>query len=215
MSEPGSPDIKLAATADASATLALAPTRSQIILGVLAILSAFIFGLSVYLFVQGKEYAGYSFLIVGALLTAAILWAWSKSHTNQDLEGSQLKIQTNDGLVSVDARVLDRLSTMQEFWNVLERIFSRQPIPVAAGVTDVNMGLTPNSENEAAQRVSEANVAAARACEAIVQLVPAIEQLKPVIQSHRSETGVEIAQTIVVDHDPAATTQPSVSNVPG
>lgn len=215
MSETGSPDIQLAATADAKATLALTPTKSQIILGVLAILAALIYGLSVYLFVQGKENAGYAFLIVGALLTAAILWAWSQSHVNQDLEGSQLKIQTNDGSISVDARVLDRLSTMQEFWNVLERIFSRQPIPVAAGVTDENMGLTPNSEDEAAQRVSEANAAGARACEAVAQIVPAVEQLKPALQNPPPAAGIEVAQTILVDHVPAAAPQPSASNMPG
>lgn len=168
----GGPDVKLSASAAASASVALVPKRSQTVLGVLTGLAAVVFFLSVYLFTQNQETAGYAFLAVATLLTAAIIWAWSRSHTNQDLDGGQVRLETNEGTLAVDARVLDRLQQMQEFWKVLERVFTRQPIPAAVGMTDEKMQLVPNSASQAAGVVQEANAISVSACQALSDFVP-------------------------------------------
>lgn len=160
------------ASADLKAKVDLLPTRSQVVLVACASLAGLAMVMACWLFAHDKP-EGYVFVALTVALAAGVLWAWTKSQPDIDLDQAHpTSFAFPDGTtVSTDSRMLRTLDDPNALLSLLSGLIHRKPLPEASGTVGDDMTVLPNSKGQAQAVVARVNDEVKAATEdAITQL---------------------------------------------
>lgn len=148
----------MAPNAKLSAEVQVKPTRSQVVIVSLILLSGVCF-VSGFIFLWENKSHAWIPLSIGLLVIVASVIAWFKSQKDTDLEGSSpTSFTDNTGNQMVtDTRALMSPEVVQNMEKLFCTLAHREPLPDPDGTIDDKGNPIPNSEEEARERVANAN----------------------------------------------------------
>lgn len=137
------------------------PSRSQVLLILLVLLSGVCFVTGFAFLWEGKPNSWVPF-IIGIPLCIFVITAWFRAQKDTDLENSNpTTIRGSDGnSITTDTRALLSPQSVQNMEKLLCAITHREPLPEPDGLVDENGVPIPNSKIEAQERVNKANMQA-------------------------------------------------------
>lgn len=150
--------MKMASKASLNTSVQVRPSRSQVVLVLLILVSAGCFFTGFAFLWEGKD-SSWVPLSIGVFLCAFVVFAWFRAQKDTDLENSSPTTfaDGSGNQITTDTRALMSPAGVQN----MERLFSvlahRSPLPEPDGLIDDKGNPIPNTEKEARARVRAAN----------------------------------------------------------
>lgn len=138
--------------------LKVRPSRSQVVLALLTLVSAGCFFAGFAFLWEGKDNSWVP-LSIGVCICVFVLFAWYRAQKDTDLENSSPTtfVDGSGNQITTDTRALmspDGVQNMERLFSVLAH---RAPLPEPDGLIDSKGNPIPNTEEEARERVIKVN----------------------------------------------------------
>lgn len=142
----------------ASASFAVHPVRSQVVLVGLTVTAIFALLVGGSLLAMDKA-SGWPFVVIATLLCASIVWCWRQSHRDTDLaQAHPTKLVRSDGAnLSTDSRLLTTPEGVRAVAQMLDALVLHHPLPEPSGLVGPGAVPIPNSKAQAVKLVDRIN----------------------------------------------------------
>lgn len=171
------------ATLKASASFAVNPAKSQVVLVALTV--AVIFSLVIAgVLLSLDKVGGWAFVAFAFLLCGFVVWCWLQSHRDTDLaQAHPTKVVFGDGAnFSTDSRLFNSPNDVAGFAQALAALAQRNPLPEPSGLAGPGAVPVPNTKLEAVALVAKLNASTQTCHDQALSLLQGNFSSNPIVQ---------------------------------